>query len=127
MAGLTFKAMVNGEAVCIRGGKPSVVASGKNNLKIAWPVINSGATIYIEFTEHTISVYSEKLTGVQWFLDFETAEGAELPFQEINPKMVKALFDNTGYSVKAAEGQFIREKNSVFILQPEKNRIRLQF
>jgi hypothetical protein len=127
LAGLTFKTLVNGQMDYLKGGQPYVVSSDKDQLKIAWPVLNADGVIYIQFTEQAISIYSEKVPELPWLLELSVADGVQLPFQQIGSRSIKAVFEKMHYGVNAVKGHFIPGSNNAFILKPEKNRIQLQF
>jgi hypothetical protein len=127
LAGLVFRAMADGKEVYLKGSQPAIVVSDADRLKISWPLIHSAGIIYIELTEHTISIYTDKLAPSTWFLEFAAADGAQLPFSQINSRTVNAVFEQMHYSVKAAEGQFLKKGDESFVVKPDKNHIVLQF
>src|SRR5690606_7407926 len=51
LAGLRLKAIVDGEAVLIKGGKPEIKSSGRGKLEISWPLTDIEGQLEMKFTE----------------------------------------------------------------------------
>jgi hypothetical protein len=123
LAGMAFKAMVNGKEILIKGGKPKISGSG-NQLHISWPITSSDGTILMDLDEQNIKIQFNGKESINWFLELATASGVVLPFKKINAHKIDAEFDGMNYSVIAKSGSFVKPgTKAVFTIQPENNNV----
>ncbi|GAB3417602.1 hypothetical protein [Niabella aquatica] len=124
-AGGWFKVILNGREELLKGGIPAVDDKEKGKLKIAWPLENITGTLYFEFTERDLSVYLKTSSNKKWFIDMQKGKNIALPFIDVQQKMVHGNFENHPYSIKALTGDFVKEKEVIFRITPEHQRIKL--
>lgn len=127
LAGLRFKAVVNGKEQILEGGNPVISDKIKGQLKISWPLKNQKGSIQIDMNEKQTKI---TLIGggnaLNWYLDLTTAGNFPLPFNAINPHRIDAEFENMKYGISAAKGTFTKPGGeTVFRISPEKNTITL--
>ncbi|WP_197492192.1 hypothetical protein [Arachidicoccus ginsenosidimutans] len=125
-AGLEFKTIIDGKNVLVDGNVVSVDDSQKGILKISWQLKNIPGILHIEFTERQIAIYLDSNIQQKWYLELETADSVNLPFQNIVQQSVQAVFEKTSYKVEATQGTFSKAAGSVFRLTPENNKILLK-
>lgn len=126
MAGLKFKAAINGKDTLLRFGQPKVSDKEPGLLIVNWPLKNLKGNLHIKFTAQQIEMDLTTSSPVKWFLDLETAKGVDLPFQTIGPKSVSAKFEGMPYRVTIIQGHTIKSTRSVFRLMPDKNKLYLK-
>uniref|UniRef100_UPI0032168F9A hypothetical protein n=1 Tax=uncultured Draconibacterium sp. TaxID=1573823 RepID=UPI0032168F9A len=128
IAGLRFKAIIDGEEKFLEGGTPEVDGSEKGQLFISWPLVNSKGTLVFEMDEEGIEI---KMTGnnkLNWFLDMTAKTDAALPFKNISSDKIECNFKGMDYSVSVCRGTLsVPGKSSVFKIFPEEKLIRLSF
>jgi hypothetical protein len=125
LAGMAFKAIVNGKEILIKGGKPKISGSG-NQLHISWPITSFDGTIIMDLDEQNIKIQFTGKKSIDWFLELTTASGAVLPFKKISAHKIDAEFEGMNYSVIAKSGSFANPgAKAVFTIQPENNKIAL--
>ena len=121
LAGMIFKAVLNGKETLLKGGKPRIKSSG-NELHISWPLISFEGTMIIDLDEQNIKI---KITGKEskdWLLELTTADDAVLPFKKISAHKVDAGFQGMNYSVIAKKGSFVKPAiKSALIIKPTNN------
>ncbi|WP_428329869.1 hypothetical protein [Mucilaginibacter sp.] len=126
MAGLRFKANINGSEVDLEGGNPVITSPVPGKLQIVWPLKSGYGTLVVDMDEREIKM---KVTGakqVDWFLDLAVADKAKLPFTKINRKQVICSFEGMNYFLKASTGYFEKQgAGSVFKIYPEKGTLTL--
>ncbi len=128
IAGLRFKAIVNGKEVLIKGGDPIVNDSIRGKLHIAWPLKSIEGTLIIDIDEKQIKMKVEGGKSNDWFLDLTTAVNIKLPFRKIKPSEVDCEFEGMNYFIKASKGFFSNlKKGTAFTITPQNNSIVLNF
>jgi len=108
IAGLRFKAVVNGKEVLLEGGDPVVSDTEHGQLHIVWLLKTFDGRLVMDLDERRISI---KLVGagtVNWFLDLTVADRARLPFMKVGPRRIDCRFEGMDYSIRAMEGQFLK-------------------
>jgi hypothetical protein len=122
IAGLRFKAIVNGKEILLEGGDPVMQDSIPGKLHISWPLKSFEGTLAMDIDERQIKI---KVTGeksIDWFLDLTTAPAASLPFQKINTNRIDCQFEEMNYPVTATAGSFSQPGDgTVLRITPEKN------
>ncbi len=128
MAGLRFKAIINGKVTDISGGQPHISDSAAGKLVISWPLQGVPGNLKIQFTENEIHISLSGNNSLQWYLYFTTANHKELPFTSITSQSLNAVFEGMKYKVIASTGNF---KNGTtpgtFMITPSKQEILLDF
>jgi hypothetical protein len=125
-AGMRLKALIDGVEIVITGNDPVINDSIPGVLQIVWPLNSFEAKLIIDINEHEIQIKMEgNIKEIPWYFDLTTAEGADLPFQKINPKHVDCMFDNMKYNVIAKKGSFSKTGSDLRI-SPEKNALILK-
>jgi hypothetical protein len=123
LAGMMFKAMINGKEILIKGGKPTISGSG-NQLHISWPITSFDGTIVMDLDEQNMAIHFTGNQSINWFLELTTASDAVLPFKKISAHKIDAEFDGMNYSVVAKSGSFVKPgAKAVFTIQPENNNV----
>jgi hypothetical protein len=122
IAGLRFKAIVDGKEILLEGGEPKISSVVPGKLNISWPLKSFDGALLIDIDERQIKI---KLTGnksVKWFLDLTTADGAHLPFKNISNDRINCEFEGMKYSIKTTEGSFSKPDQDVaFRISPKMN------
>jgi len=126
LAGLKFKTSVNGRDTLLKFGNPEVSDHQAGKLIINWPVKAFKGTLQMTFSEQEVQISLTAPIGTNWFLDLETAQGAELPFQNISSKFIAARFQGMPYRLTIVKGHAITNKGPVFRLVPENNKLYLK-
>jgi len=126
LAGMAFKAMVNGKEILIKGEKPKISGAG-NQLHISWPITSFDGMIIMDLDEENIKIQFTGKESINWFLELTTASGAVLPFKKISPHQIDAEFEGMKYSINAKSGSFANASaKAVLTIQPENNQIGLK-
>ena len=126
LAGMAFKAMVNGKEILIKGEKPKISGAG-NQLHISWPITSFDGMIIMDLDEENIKIQFTGKESINWFLELTTASGAVLPFKKISPHKIDAEFEGMKYSINAKSGSFANASaKAVLTIQPENNQIGLK-
>ncbi|MDB5008720.1 MAG: hypothetical protein JWP45_3113 [Mucilaginibacter sp.] len=126
LAGLKFKAVVNGVEIALEGGDPKVTNPSRGKLQISWPLKSGYGTLVIDMDEREIKMKIEGGKSINWFLDLTVADKAKLPFTKINHTQVDCNFQGMNYFLKASKGSFAKSNgNGVFKIYPEKNTVAL--
>ncbi|HSH19215.1 MAG TPA: hypothetical protein VLA03_02105 [Draconibacterium sp.] len=127
IAGLRFKANLDGKEILLEGGNPIVTNPVPGKLHISWPLKSFDANLVIEMDEYRIEIKTVGRNTADWFLDLTSGEGKELPFREINSTKITSEFEEINYSVTAKPGTFSKPNDGVdFRISPEKNRVILE-
>lgn len=128
VAGLRFKAVIDGREKSIEGGPPVVDDSNEGQLYISWPLVNITGTMEFQVDERRVEI---RLTGnnqVDWFLDLTTDPDAGLPFKKISSDRIDCNFKGMDYSVFLDGGTVsLPDKDVVFRIIPEEKSIGLSF
>ncbi|MBS1915949.1 MAG: hypothetical protein JST87_06700 [Bacteroidetes bacterium] len=128
IAGLRFKAMVNGKEILIEGGKPVISDSIPNELNISWQLNSFNGKLLMNINEREIKIRLVSKKSVKWFFDMTTAENAHLPFTNISSNKISCAFEKMNYTVVAKKGKFSKPANGeVFRISPDENVIMLDF
>lgn len=127
VAGLQFKAIINGKQVMLQGGIPVIDDSKEAVLKISWPLKSVDGKLLIELDESNMQI---KFTGskkIDWYLSFAAADEVKLPFENVTGKKLIAKFENTNYAVTALTGSFtLQDNHQAFLIKPSLNVIKLK-
>jgi len=128
LAGLQFKAKVNGQEVVLQGGKPKVTNPEEGLLHISWPLNTLSGTLEMDIQEDQFAI---KLVGntepVEWFLDMKAAMPEKIPLTAIKPQQLDYQFEGMNYAVKAEKGSFAAtEGTRLFRIAPEDQMLTLQ-
>jgi hypothetical protein len=127
IAGLRFKAILNGKETLIEGKDPTITDSISGNLHISWPLKSFGGTLVMDIDEQQIKMKFEGEKSIDWFLDMTTADHIKLPFKKIGDKRIDCEFDVMKYVIKAEKGSFSVPGNGIiFRMKPEKNTLILR-
>lgn len=122
IAGLRFKAVVEGKEALLEGKDPTVSDSIAGKLHILWPLKSFVGTLVIDIDERQLKMKVEGNNDTKWFLDLTTADNTKLPFKKIFPNQVDCEFEGMNYSVRAAKGSFSKSDSSmVFRITPQGN------
>ena len=122
IAGLRFKAIVNGKESLLEGGDPVITNPSQGNLHITWPLKSGDATLVIDIDERQIKMKVEAKKTINWFLDMTTADNVNLPFQQINPSRIDCQFEGMNYFITATKGLFSKPDDGVvFRITPAQN------
>jgi hypothetical protein len=124
LAGLRFKAIVNGKEILLEGKDPVITNNVRGVLHISWPLTSFSNTLEIDLDERKIKIYMTGKEFLNWFLDLTAAPNANLPFQKINSKEVVCSFDKMDYSVTGNKGSFSKPNDSTVLrMTPDKNEL----
>jgi len=124
IAGLRFKAVLNGKEILLEGKDPTITSSESGKLHISWPLKSFDATLVIDLDEKQIEMKMEGTGKINWFLDLTTANQATLPFRTISPDKIVCQFEGMDYSVTAIKGSFIKPTDeTVFRMTSDENAI----
>ncbi len=122
IAGLRFKARVNGKEIFPEGGDPVIQDSLPGTLHISWPLTSFAGTLVMDIDERQIKMKLNSREPVDWFLELTTADHASLPFKNITSKRVDCRFDGMDYQVTTTKGNFSKSVGGgVFSITPEMN------
>ena len=120
VAGLRFKAIVDGEEQLIEGGTPVVKDSEPGKLYISWPLTLVEGLLVLELDEEGIEIKMEGNKSINWFLDLSINENIELPFIKINTDKIECRFKGMEYFVTCLKGEFLNStEESIFRVVPE--------
>lgn len=128
LAGLKFKAVIDGIETVLEGGDPMITNPGPGKLQISWPLKSGYGTLIIDMDEQEIKMKIEGGKSINWFLDLTVADKAKLPFTKINHTQVDCNFQGMNYFLKASKGSFAKSNgNDVFKIYPVENTLILKF
>ncbi|HVW95216.1 MAG TPA: hypothetical protein VHA56_04570 [Mucilaginibacter sp.] len=125
IAGLRFKAVIDGREELLKGGDPVISDAKKGELIIRWPLTNIKGTLEITMTGQDMKITLTGQASANWYLDLNVADDVKLPFGTVSAKEVSGFFDNMKYVLKADKGYFSKAPGTVFRLSPENNQIGL--
>lgn len=124
IAGLRFKALVNGKETILKGQDPVITNPEKGKLQITWGLKNHDGTFVINIDEKVLKIEYKDNTELNWFLDLTTAKDAKLPFVKIEEKQLTNEFESSPYSVKLNQGSASKpNEHTIFRITPEKSNI----
>jgi hypothetical protein len=127
MAGLRFKALMDGKEILLNGGNPVIKSPVSGRLDISWPLKSGNDTLQMHIDEREIEMV---MAGkpLDWFLDLSTAADARLPFKKIIANRIDCEFQGMKYSIYAIKGSFSKPSDSdVFRISPVGNKLVLDF
>lgn len=126
IAGLRFKALVDGKEILLKGKDPVFTDDGKNIVHVSWPLTSIQGSLEMELNDKTFNIKLVSKQKLNWYLDLNTAEPAKLPFKVVSPVKLDCEFEGAGYNLMATKGTFSQPANgAVFRLQPAENAISL--
>jgi len=122
IAGLRFKAIINGKESLLEGGDPKETNPSPGKLHIVWPLKSTKGVLTMDIDEQQIAMKIDGNNSLDWFLDLTTSERATLPFQKLIPSRIDCQFEGMNYSITTTKGFFSKPGNGVvFRITPEKN------
>ncbi|MGH2643436.1 MAG: hypothetical protein ACRDE2_05775, partial [Chitinophagaceae bacterium] len=126
VAGLQFKAFINGKMVLMKGsGNPQINSIKKGVLHIIWPV-EFKDTLVMNINERQIKIRMQGNHLINWCLQLSAASATKLPFTNINSEKIKCRFEKTDYSIVARSGSFSQPGgNVIFSISPKNNLLML--
>jgi hypothetical protein len=128
IAGLRFKAVIDGKETLLEGGNPTITSPAPGKLHITWPLKEAGAALTMDFDERQVRMKILGAKNLDWFLDLSVADNSTLPFTSVTPRRVDCLFDSTRYAVSAATGSFSKPgSGQVLRISPVGNVLTLAF
>ena len=126
LAGMRFKAVIDGKEVLLKGGAPVIQSPSTGKLQISWPLEVPGSTLFMDIDEKQISINVKGGKAMNWYLDMTTAGKAVLPFKTISSSKIDCSFEGMDYSVTAIKGTFSKPNDqTVFRVTPAKNAIQI--
>jgi len=127
IAGLRFKAVINGKETLIEGKDPTITDSIAGKLHISWPLKSFEGTLVMDIEEQQIKMKFEGEKSIDWFLDMTTADNMKLPFKNIGTNRIDCEFDVMKYAITAEKGSFsVPGDGIIFRMKPEKNTLILR-
>ena len=106
IAGLRFKAIINGKEVSLKGYNPVITDSISGKLHISWPLNSFDGTLVIDLDERQIKMKIVTGESIDWFLELTASDNSKLPFLKVKPNSVDCKFEGINYSVTALQGTF---------------------
>ena len=126
IAGLRFKALIDGKEVLLTGKDPVFTNRGTGAVHISWPLTTVSGSLEMDLDEKTFTIKLLSRQPCNWYLDLNTATDAKLPFRQITPAKIDCSFDGMNYKLPAGKGAFSKPGNgAVLRLQPQMNVISL--
>jgi hypothetical protein len=126
LAGMRFKAVIDGKEVLLKGGDPVIQSPSTGKLHISWPLEVQGSTLIMDIDEKQISINIKGGEALNWYLDMTTAEKAVLPFKAVNSNKIDCSFEGMDYSVTAIKGTFSKpDDHTVFRITPKNNAVQI--
>ena len=126
IAGLRFKALINGTEVLLKGNDPVFTDNGKSSVKISWPLTNLKGSLEIQLSERALTIKLISKEKLEWFLDMSAAAGTKLPYGTIGSSRLECHFEGKDYSLCADRGTFSKpSKGPLFRINPDKDNISL--
>jgi hypothetical protein len=127
LAGLRFKALVDGKEVLLKGGDPVVTSPGKGKLDISWPLTNIDGMLQLSVNEKSLEMKLNSDHLINWYVDLTTAINKELPFLSIDEKKISCESQHIKYVVDVKKGSASVADNTVFRISAKNNAIKLVF
>jgi len=126
LAGLRFKAIVDGKEILLEGADPVITSPGTGKLNILWPLKNVSGTIVMDISEKRINIDLKNNTTLNWFLDLTTATAAGLPFKAIQTDKIQCEFEGMDYSIDLEKGSCSKpNEDTVFRISAKENTLRI--
>jgi hypothetical protein len=127
-AGLRLKANINGAEIAIEGKDPVFSRTGTSSMHISWPLKTINGSFEIDLDEQQVSMKLVSNKTVDWFFDLNAPKKGTLPFQKVEPKLIRCSFEKMQYAISAKAGTFADPGNGVvFRMRPQANAISLVF
>ncbi|MCG6188464.1 hypothetical protein [Maribellus maritimus] len=127
-AGLRFKALIDGKEIFLKGKQISTSEPEKGTLQVFWTLNDELGTFSVEMNEKNLEIYLDSKQEINWFLDLNVVENADLPFIEITPQEITSEFKGMKYAVTASKGEIsIPQNGNVFRITPQENTLILNF
>lgn len=127
IAGLRFKALIDGKEILLEGGNPAITNPTPSRLHISWPLTTQKGNLVMDIDERQIKMNVTGVKSLDWFLDLTTADNIKLPFRNINTHRIDCQFDVMKYSIIAQKGSFSKPNDAIiFRVKPEKNSLILK-
>ena len=127
IAGLRFKAVINGKETLIEGKDPTITDSITGKLHISWTLKSFDGTLVMDIDERQIKMEFDGDKSIDWFLDMTTADNVKLPFKKISANRIDCEFDVMKYAISAEKGSFsVPGDGIIFRMKPEKNTLILR-
>jgi len=124
VAGLRLRSVAGLE---IKGRTPTVDDSNDGELTVRWSIDSPKGEIVITFDETSVSISAEGSIEGNWLLELSSDKKAKLPFRKVDAKELSGTFRNTPYTISAIRGVFASEPDSRLRIEPEEDRIVLDF
>lgn len=127
IAGLRFKAIVDGKEILLNGGNPVIKSTVSGRLDISWTLKSGQDTLEMHIDERKTEMV---MIGkpLKWFLDLSTASEVKLPFKKISDNRIDCEFQGMKYSIFADKGFFSKPSDIVaFRINPVENKVVLDF
>ncbi|WP_198175010.1 hypothetical protein [Spirosoma arboris] len=106
LAGLRFKAVVNGKEDILQGSDPIISNPEPGKLHVSWPLTTVKGVLEMEIDEKKVKIEVKGDNLPKWELSFDAYKTNELPFKRINSNRLDCEFEGMNYSVKADRGTF---------------------
>jgi hypothetical protein len=128
IAGLRFKAIIDGKEQLLEGTDPTIISPAPGNLHITWPLKSMIGTLVIDIDEQEVKMKIEGDKPIDWFLDMTTSDNVKLPFLKINSAKIDCRVEGMNYNIRATKGLFSKPGDGVvFRITPVKNTLILNF
>jgi hypothetical protein len=127
LAGLRFKATVDGKGILLKGESVQVGKNANGDLQITWQLQSVPGKFIIDCNERSFTVSLESSAKVDWHLDLTTADSIQLPFTNIRSNNIQCNFEGFKYAIAAGAGSFSKAADAVLRIQPVNNKIVLKF
>jgi len=128
LAGIRFKANIDGKEILLTGNDPEIKQAGKSLLQVTWPMKSIAGKFVIDLDETTFNIRFTGDTKLDWYMELETKAGATLPFIDIQSDKVSCKFEGFSYLIRAVSGMFSKSSGPVALLiKPKDNKITLNF
>ncbi len=111
----------------IKGGDPTVDDRAEGQLVVRWPTQSPEGAIVLTFNERGVDIRAEGRVAEDWCLELSHAEGAGLPFDQVDHQSVSCKFKGASYTVAVRHGSFVPDTGRGLRLTPENGRIALDF
>lgn len=113
LAGLRFKAVIDGKETLLQGGDPVINDAVKGKLAITWPLKTVKGTLTISFDERQVKIHLKTDRPLDWYMDLTAADTTKLPFKNITNRKLNAKFEGLNYSLTAIKGKFSKPGNGI--------------
>jgi hypothetical protein len=122
IAGLRFKAIVDGKEVSLEGYDPTITDSIPEELHISWSLKSFEGKLVINLNERQIKINAITKKSINWFLELTASKNSKLPFIKVKSHNVDCKFEGLNYSVTALNGTFTKpNEETIFRIIPIDN------